>query len=342
MGKAITIPRGYLVNNSQNIGTMNLISGYDYEGFDAKISEVRNKIGESTYDLSLLNKSNNINKWAAFKPTSNSRDDGMHLTGTLPKDFAYQTRSAPYRLGDWIGYNHSPSIPGFQDWQAEPPLELVFGTNEFLWETADTEHTITVVMRLPEFDIRGFNDGTNEINSHWVRKYLDGVLDDNVRTLIDDTMISDRTIYAEYSFTPTNSTLWTGDIGDTDHYREFYAEFYLGDEKGNNNPPIYYANYPSDSGGLMSVTGKIYWRYYYELVNISWDKCQGGGSYISGSGVKQVKVDRKGVEANVNVKYWEDSARTTPFSGVYRVSEGQGTQPWYNYTDGVRGSETTC
>lgn len=98
------------------------------------IEDVKTVLGETSNDLAILCKSENINKWAKYKPVVCSNafdnkdgagDDGAYGLSVLPVDYSkivseylnaesyykYNKRptggaSSPFRLGDFEGYNH--------------------------------------------------------------------------------------------------------------------------------------------------------------------------------------------------------------------------------------------
>lgn len=99
------------------------------------ISDIQNKIGETAKDIGTLCQSNNINKWSFYKPVNHSKlsrlndsdfssaNDGFNLhtwstwyqcLNNRSYDWTYIDRTAPYRMGDFIGYNHNNRTPWFQ------------------------------------------------------------------------------------------------------------------------------------------------------------------------------------------------------------------------------------
>jgi hypothetical protein len=121
MSKPITIPRRYTVNNASNLGTLTQISGLSYAGNSAIASEIRAKIGASNHSLSVLNSSSAIKKWAAFKPSRwvhSYNGFSYNFVGSPNESdpVVYNTPISDYRIGDWIGYNHSPVVPQLNYW----------------------------------------------------------------------------------------------------------------------------------------------------------------------------------------------------------------------------------
>lgn len=99
------------------------------------ISDIQNKIEEAAKDIGTLSKSSNINKWSFYKPVNHSKlsrlndsdfssaNDGFNLhtwstwyqcLNNRSYDWTYVDRTAPYRMGDFIGYNHNNRTPWFQ------------------------------------------------------------------------------------------------------------------------------------------------------------------------------------------------------------------------------------
>ena len=99
------------------------------------ISDIQNKIEEAAKDIGTLSKSSNINKWSFYKPVNHSKlsrlndsdfssaNDGFNLhtwstwyqcLNNRSYDWTYIDRTAPYRMGDFIGYNHNNRTPWFQ------------------------------------------------------------------------------------------------------------------------------------------------------------------------------------------------------------------------------------
>lgn len=104
MGKNITIPEDYNPIKNQ-CGTLTLISGNFYDGSVITIMQVKNALGESTTSLGALCNSPLINKWAAFK-------SGYFTTSGSPVNtYIFNPSINGFRLGDFIGYNHSAKPP---------------------------------------------------------------------------------------------------------------------------------------------------------------------------------------------------------------------------------------
>ena len=106
MGKEITLPLG-LEPADVDIGTLTLISGRTYDVTDIDFSTIRNVIGASTNDLSLMSLHSGINKWAAFRPYPPIVGSLYGYTYDIPTmQLVQHTAVAPYRAGDFAGYNH--------------------------------------------------------------------------------------------------------------------------------------------------------------------------------------------------------------------------------------------
>ncbi|TRX71502.1 hypothetical protein [Carboxylicivirga sp. M1479] len=85
MGIVKTIPsESPYYSGNNDIGDVSNDNGTTFEVSNIDISDIKNVLGEDTYDLSDLCKSPFINKHALFKPSGFS----------------------PYNMGDWAGYNH--------------------------------------------------------------------------------------------------------------------------------------------------------------------------------------------------------------------------------------------
>ena len=101
------------------------------------IDDVKTVLGESSNDLATLCQSSNINKWTRYKPVdwdavaidikSNWSGKGGHCNWSFPtttslsgipafysktnNGWSYSTVSAPYRLGDFNGYDSNATTP---------------------------------------------------------------------------------------------------------------------------------------------------------------------------------------------------------------------------------------
>ncbi|NHJ86839.1 MAG: hypothetical protein FK734_15360 [Asgard group archaeon] len=117
MGKAITIPEDYTVDNANNLGTMTG-SGSNYDGSNISISALKSKIGAAMYNLSLLAKHININKWAYFQSLEWDPNSD-YMNGEYDR---LTSNSNGYALGDFIGYNHLAKPPVY--WYEEPPSSI--------------------------------------------------------------------------------------------------------------------------------------------------------------------------------------------------------------------------
>lgn len=105
MGKSITIPPDY--NPADNdCGILTQVSASQYSGSDCSVTSVKNALVESVTTVGGLCTSNNVNKWAAFRP-------GYFTTSGSPiSEYIFHVPNDGFRLGDFIGYNH----------QAKPPV----------------------------------------------------------------------------------------------------------------------------------------------------------------------------------------------------------------------------
>jgi hypothetical protein len=177
MAKRITLPLGLSIGEVSAIGQYALVSPRVYDFTNIKMSEIRNTLGESTYDLKTLCLSSNINKWAAFKPNRGSGYDpsGMGIESGSPNNIVYlkPTDAFGYVMGHFAGYNHNANTPG--EWESALPT---YGSGG--------EQEIEAPLTLPEFDLRDINAS------------IDGVISDvsGAKTFMEltDTEIGERAI----------------------------------------------------------------------------------------------------------------------------------------------------
>lgn len=99
------------------------------------VTDISKLLNEKTVYIDSLSQSNNINKWSFYKPVNNTKlsrlndsdfysaNDGFNLhawstwydcLNNRNYDWKYKDRTAPFRLGDFIGYNHNNRNPWFQ------------------------------------------------------------------------------------------------------------------------------------------------------------------------------------------------------------------------------------
>lgn len=144
MGKTIELPLGLDISDVSNIGQYSLTSGREYDATDIKMSEVRNVLGASSYSLKTLCLSTQINEWAAFKPTRLTHPSGMTISSS---EFVYQkpNDTSGYKLGDFAGYNHQAPTP-----------DVIEGDSAIEYVADGTTATTTIIITLPEWDVRDF------------------------------------------------------------------------------------------------------------------------------------------------------------------------------------------
>lgn len=173
MAKSITIPEDYEVNNINNLGTMTLVSGDDYNGTNITISDVKNKIGATTYGLGSLATSPLVNKWAYFQSSIWDTQNSDFINGI----YIRKPNPDGYDLGDFIGYNHAANPPVY--WWEEPPASVeieLFKYFSLSCKLARGEGEPVSKMGMInkeqiDFEIQ-FNNGTKE---HIYRALLSGI-----------------------------------------------------------------------------------------------------------------------------------------------------------------------
>ena len=100
------------------------------------MSAVRTLLGESSWTLSGLCTSANINKWAKYKPVRGTYPASSNYTYGIDveDDWAYIQPNSVYRLGDFRQYNHS----------ALPPIKLVDYPDSTQLNEEDLNFAITI------------------------------------------------------------------------------------------------------------------------------------------------------------------------------------------------------
>jgi len=103
--KFIYITEDYKVAANQ-CGTMTHVIDNQYWVFEINISQMRVALGVTTNDLGALCTSENINKWAQYKPGA-----WGGMTDYMAALFEWVLPVNNFRLGDFIGYNHNAKPP---------------------------------------------------------------------------------------------------------------------------------------------------------------------------------------------------------------------------------------
>lgn len=114
------------------------------------VTDISKLLNEETLYIDRLSQSNNINKWSFYKPVNHSKlsrlndsdfssaNDGFNLhtwstwyqcLNNRSYDWTYVDRTAPYRLGDFIGYNQY-ATPWFE-------MDVAQGSTVYANETAN-------------------------------------------------------------------------------------------------------------------------------------------------------------------------------------------------------------
>ena len=342
--KNITIPYGYNPANN-DIGFHNQVSGRNYEFWYAHIDTVKSVLGVATNNIGEICRSANINKWAAFKPTryhpqqTDGHYHGMVPVGaSFPYDWEYHgprlSHPDPRDLGHFLGYNHNATDPGIVGHDSAT-VGLTKITGGYVWESAETQYTFEVQLRLPEWDVRSLARAERV----WAKFYVNNVLISVTDVTITDAMTTNRAVYAQATFTPLGT--WSNFPADPRAYRiELYLGDILGEDLTLSDTGEYYAHFPSDAAGLLSVQGDLMWRWEYGYKAIQWIKhsTSGGGS---GTGSVRIKSDRLGVQADevvtdANQLWAEGSNGQDPMHGWYSVSELEGYETlYYRFENGT-------
>lgn len=106
MGKIISLPSWAGIGKI-TIGDATYISGTNYDISNLSITDIKTTIGETSYNLSVLNKREDLmNKYSPYLPANrniNATTKLLYLT----------EKSAPYSMGDWAGYMHTADAPSY-------------------------------------------------------------------------------------------------------------------------------------------------------------------------------------------------------------------------------------
>jgi len=119
--------------------------------------------GGEVRSISSVCTSSNINKWAAFKPTTIPfRENGLARLGN---EIVYIPPSNVYRLGDFAAYNHNA--------RAFEPV----GPTEITYPSSQVGTTITryVQLTLPEFDFRTEIQGLTSVAAITTKTVVGGI-----------------------------------------------------------------------------------------------------------------------------------------------------------------------
>lgn len=109
MGKKIYPYDGFttfdLYSRAESTGTKTNAGSYvDFTNMTT--SKIRSVLGESSNSVSVLAKSSKVNRWSKFSPRSVTVSGGQITT----------TISAPYKMGEFAGYNHGARTPSVSDY----------------------------------------------------------------------------------------------------------------------------------------------------------------------------------------------------------------------------------
>lgn len=336
-GKIVIKPHGYTVNNNLNMGTLTHVSGSQWSGTNINLFEVRDKIGEASYNIKDLCLSNNIKKWAAFKPNSltESKQNQHGLfpdEGDAPYDWQYHkpTDLSMYSLYEFLGYNHNPQTPGLSNVElhdSNSVIKNVWNSDLGLvyWENEDTTHKIRTRILLPEWDITGFDEGGYSISHARIIPFIDNSsINPEIDTPkninygvniveITNSIMSEKAINLEFSFTPVLGTdgdgvTWApqqGTTGGESIKVYILIQYYLDSDRTLDwNSDTLYANFPSDAEGVIEATAELQYKYYWGYKEFEWEKVEVGetGEPIdSGVGRVIVKINRETSEAELEV-----------------------------------------
>ena len=151
MGKTLTYKSGYYTSdiiNRSDVGDLLDNGDGTIDATNVNTTDVRNVLGESTNNVGLLCKSSKINMWALFKPGYIDYDANNNLIFKQPTD------SDGYKLGDFLGYNHSagkPEVPDISVDYGEDEsiitIHVLFNQFEVNWaEMGDVSHFYVRIM----------------------------------------------------------------------------------------------------------------------------------------------------------------------------------------------------
>lgn len=230
MPKIITLPYGMLIDDVELMGTYVSLGNRQYEFSEITADELKNMLGSSENDMGLLCIDPNINKWAAFKPNRGIHPSGMYVDG---QEIIYLkpigTSTFPYDPGHFIGYNHTPRIPGVLGGiSGNVPTYTTSGNKIF-----------TEFVTLPEFDVR-------ELSSN-----IDGVItkvsgQSDVFTTLTNDWQDEGVIGFDFEVFCNINTATTS----------VNVDINLGYLNG--TTPVKFCNYPSVSGGQLTLSATTY------------------------------------------------------------------------------------
>lgn len=360
----ILLPLGYNIADN-DLGDLEHQYSNIYKRSNIRTAHVRNFFGFTHNRISLLCEPplNKLNIWAAFKPngilfsTDNSHQHGMYPdVGTMPYDWRFipPTATKRRRLGEFIGYNHNAEKPGFWyswvEYQGEVLPTITHNEIDYyIWENENEEHTITIGIKLPEFDIRGFSRNINN-QDYWIShgriaRFINDELQSIGSFQLSDSIISNKLIQLTFSFTPTKvgDTWFVNTYSSTIYSTLLKAKCFLDNNRSIDiNLDDFYVNFPSEEGGLIEKQYRLTYRYYEAPTSIDWKKCEYGLPVGTGSAI--VKHDRLGIESPTyqngtynELPYGEEGYNESFLNGVYQIDDEIGEDAWYEYEDGARG-----
>ena len=198
-----------------NVGTIASSSGNNVDATNIYLSKIRTELGETSYNLSNLVESSNVNKWAFNKPGFTVYDVGVPGWVRKLLNDAGSALTSERRLGDFAGYNHNA---------AQPLLDQTSVTVKYM----NPGDTVAVDVGLNMDEWRAQSDDSNITTAYML---LDG-------TYYEATLNNDMgivTIEALFDTVGTSDYQLTGTI-------------YLGSSANKQ-----YAPYPGSNGNTLTV-----------------------------------------------------------------------------------------
>jgi hypothetical protein len=154
MGKTLTkihqITASQIISRS-DVGAIADNANGTLTATDVTVTAVQNALGETSTSVSTLCTSANINKWANFSPYSLGYDSTNEV-------FTHIAPSAPYKLGDFAGYNHQAETLKGESTDESKYLTTLTGTTG-----------LNSKFELGEYDYTNKQVSGNWMNYMWVK-----------------------------------------------------------------------------------------------------------------------------------------------------------------------------